>query len=267
MSWLEETYARRRERARERAARVPEEVLRERAARVPPPQDFAAALADGATGDIPAVIAEVKFASPSRGMIRAEKDVEAVAAGYARAGAAALSVLTDVRHFGGDPSFVARAKLASGLPVLRKDFLATPYDVVESRAAGADAVLLIARCLEGAELAALLETARGLGMAALVELHGREDLAKTAGLPVTMVGVNHRDLESLAVDPGLSERMAPELPAGAVRVAESGLSTAGDLRRAARLGYGAVLMGTAFMVEPDPGAALSGLLEACRDAR
>lgn len=264
MAWVEALYARRRDEAEARAARVPEIALRAWVATLPPPRDLAAVLGGRLA---PAVIAEVKFASPSQGVIRAQKDVEVVAAGYARAGAAALSVLTDAEHFGGELTFLARAREASGLPVLRKDFLVAPYEVVESRAAGADAVLLIARYLERPELAELLETAREMGMATLVELHGEEDLEKVTGLPLSLVGVNHRDLETLALDMTLSERMVSHLPDCAVRVAESGLASGADLRHMAQLGYQAVLVGTAFMASPEPGGALASLLEECHGPR
>lgn len=258
MNWLPDFLARKRARLAQAMAQVPEGALLERAAARPPAQDFAAALR---RGPAPAVIAEVKFASPTLGPIRPARDVEAVAAGYARAGASALSVLTEPTAFAGELAFIERASRASGLPVLRKDFLLDPYEVAEARAAGADAVLLIARLLDRAALAAMAARAASLGMAALVELHREEELPLLEGLPLHLVGVNHRDLDTLALDPDLSARLAPRLPSGAVRVAESGLERGADLCRMAALGYDAVLVGSAFMSRPDPGAALAALLE------
>ena len=263
MSWLEELYA-------QKLARTPK---RENGA----PECAAPTIADpaqSASGFTPAlrakpspsVIAEIKFASPSQGAIRPRKDVEAVAESYAAAGAAALSVLTEEKHFGGHLSFIERAKRSSGLPILRKDFLATPCDIAESQAAGADGVLLIARFLHRETLAELICKAREFGLSALVEVHGEEDLEKTAGLPVEIIGVNHRNLETLCLDMALSARLAPLLPAGAIRVAESGISTGRQLRKMAALGYDAVLVGTAFMQTSAPGKALARLIGEARDS-
>ncbi len=192
--------------------------------------------------------------------------MEAVAESYAAAGAAALSVLTEEEHFGGHLSFIERAKKSSGLPVLRKDFLAAPHDVTESRAAGADAVLLIVRFLGREIIAEMICKARELGLAVLAEVHGEDDLKKTAGLPVEIIGVNRRDLETLRLDRALSERLAPIFPEGAVRVAESGFSTGRELCKVATLGYDAVLIGTAFMKQSKPGEALAKLMEETRDS-
>jgi indole-3-glycerol phosphate synthase len=221
-----------------------------------PARDFVGSL----TGQ-PSVIAEIKFRSPSMGLLRPAADVEAVAAGYGRAGASALSVLVDEVHFGGERSFLGRARAACPLPILAKGFFVDPSDLLEARLAGADAALLIARALTREELARMLGTARDAGLAALLELHDEADLAKIAGLDVDLVGVNHRDLDSLAMDLTLSDCLAPRLPACRGRVAESGLSTPADFRRMAALGYNAVLVGTAFMAQPDPGEALARLLE------
>jgi len=257
MPWLPDFVAAKRPRLEERMASVPEALLLERAAARPPARDFAAALRRGSA---PAVIAEVKFASPSRGGLRPTLDVERVAAGYAAAGAAALSVLTEPTAFAGDLAFLERASGASGLPVLRKDFLLETYEVTEARAHGADAVLLIARLLGRETLAAMVGRAEALGMASLVEVHREEELALLEGLSPSIVGVNHRDLDTLVMDRSLSARLAPRLPQGPVRVAESGLETGADLCRMAALGYDAVLVGTAFMSKPDPGAALAALM-------
>jgi len=256
MPWLTDFVDAKRPRLAERMARVPEATLSDQAAARPPARDFAGALRRGAA---PAVIAEVKFASPSKGRLRAARDVEGVAEGYATAGAAALSVVTEPGSFAGELAFLERAAAASGLPVLRKDFLLEPYEVTEARAYGADAVLLIARLLTREALAAMVARAAELGMASLVEIHEEAELGRLEGLPLSVVGVNHRDLDTLALDRGLSARLAPRLPAGVLRVAESGLEAGDDLRRMASLGYDAVLVGGALMSTPDPGAALAAL--------
>lgn len=257
MSWLAEHCAARRMEAARRRGLVPERELRARIAGQAPPLPFAEALR---RKDRPAVIAEIKFRSPSRGELRPVRDVAFVARSYAENGAAALSVLIDERHFGGRLEDLGHARAASGLPLLAKGFLVDPYDVLEARAAQADAVLLIAACLERQLLAEMHTLAGELGMAALVELHGDEDLDKIADLPVHLAGVNHRHLGTLAMDMDLTTRLAPRLPSGTTRVAESGLSSPADLARMHALGYHAVLIGTRFMNAIDPGAALAALL-------
>lgn len=231
------------------------------ATQAPAVRDFRGALAARA-GELPAVIAEVKFRSPSQGWIRPACDVEAVAEGYARSGAACLSVLVDGPHFGGEPAFLTRARSASGLPVLAKGFFVDPVEVDFLRAVGADAILLIARCLDRNTLEAMAHRARALGMAALVELHSEGDLDLIEGLDLDLVGVNHRDLDTLAMDLDLSRRLAERLPAAALKVAESGLQGTDDLRRMRALDFESVLVGTAFMRQPDPGEGLRMLLEA-----
>lgn len=182
-----------------------------------------------------------------------------MARAYEGAGAQALSVLVDRRHFGGDWGFLERARAACGLPLLAKGFFTAPLDLAQARARGADAVLLIARALDAAELSHLVALAHDLDLAVLLEIHDAADLAKAAGLPVEALGVNHRNLDTLALHPDQTVRLAPRLPPGPVRVAESGLATRADLDRMAALGYHAVLVGSALMAEADPGAALRRL--------
>lgn len=184
-----------------------------------------------------------------------------MARAYEGAGARALSVLVDRRHFGGDWGFLERARAACGLPILAKGFFTAPLDLAQARAQGADAVLLIARALDAVELSHLVALAHDLDLAVLLELHDEADLAKAAGLPVEALGVNHRNLDTLAIHPEQSARLAPLLPPGPIRVAESGLATRADLDRMAALGYHAVLVGSALMAEADPGAALRRLKE------
>jgi indole-3-glycerol phosphate synthase len=206
------------------------------------------------------VLAEIKRASPSAGAIRPGADPAAIAREYAAAGAAALSVLTDQRFFDGHLDFLARARAAVPLPLLRKDFIVDPYQVFEARAAGADAILLIVAALEPAQLAALLAESTRLGMDTLVEVHDEDeaDVALAAG--ARLVGVNHRDLRTFTVDMGLTARIAPRLPPAVVLVAESGIRTADDLRAVGDAGAHAVLVGEALMRAPSPGDALARLV-------
>ncbi|HWQ11063.1 MAG TPA: indole-3-glycerol-phosphate synthase, partial [Holophaga sp.] len=193
--------------------------------------------------------------------LRPGHDVAFVARSYELNGASALSVLIDATHFGGSLDDLEKARMATSLPLLAKGFLVDPYEVLEARIARADAVLLIAACLSRETLVGMHDLAMELGMAALVELHAEEDLAKVEGLPLELVGVNHRDLGTLQMDMDLTRRLADRLPLDAAKVAESGLSTPADLARMKGLGYDAALVGSRFMKQRDPGAALSLLLE------
>ena len=264
MSWLSEHCATRRLAVAGRREFLSERALRARAFRQPPPRPFREAL-QKAPGL--AVIAEIKFRSPSQGELRPGHDVEFVARSYELNGASALSVLVDGVHFGGRLDYLERARMATCLPLLAKGFLVDPYEVLEARIARADAVLLIAACLQRAELVAMHTLARELGMDALVELHSEEDLRKVERLPLELVGVNHRNLGTLAMDLDLTRRLAERLPRQAVKVAESGLASLEDLERMRALGYDAVLVGTRFMTQPDPGAALGALLCSSPEAR
>jgi indole-3-glycerol phosphate synthase len=259
MSWLTDHCASRKLDVARRRGFLPEAELRARAFRQAPALPFAAAL--HATKGL-AVIAEIKFRSPSQGELRAQRDVEFVARSYEANGAAALSVLIDGIHFGGRLDYLERARMATTLPVLAKGFLVEPYEVLEARLARADAVLLIAACLERRELSLMHDLARELGMDALVELHSEEDLKKVEGLPLELVGVNHRNLSSLHLDMELTKRLAPRLPKDTIKVAESGIGTPEDLAQMKWLGYDAVLVGTRFMRHTDPGATLGALLNA-----
>ena len=259
MSWLSEYCAQRRLDAVQRRGLLPEPELRARAFRQAPTRPFTSALRKEHG---PAVIAEIKFRSPSQGELRPQRDVEFVARTYELNGASALSVLVDEIHFDGRLDYLERAHMATSLPVLAKGFFVDPYEILEVRLARADAVLLIAGCLERAELIEMHGLARELGMAALVELHSDEDLRKIEGLPLELVGVNHRNLDTLEMDMDLTGRLAPKLPQGAVKVAESGISTPEDLARMKALGFDAVLVGTGFMKHADPGVALGALLNA-----
>ena len=205
-------------------------------------------------------IAEIKRASPSAGPIRPDADPAEIAADYQRGGAAALSVLTDRRFFDGRLEFLARARAASRLPLLRKDFLVDPYQVVEARAAGADGVLLIVAALDGGQLGELCAAAAEWQLDALVEVHDEAEAERALAAGARLIGVNHRDLRTFQMDMGLTRRLAPGCPPEAVLVAESGIRSADDVRAMAEAGAHAVLVGEALMRAPSPGAALEQLL-------
>lgn len=214
--------------------------LEEEAAAAPPPRDFDGALRGGETV---AVVAEFKRRAPSAGDLAPRAEPATVARGYAEGGASALSVLTDERWFGGSLEDLEAARSACGLPVLRKDFVLDPVQLLEARAGGADAVLLIVRALEPSRLRDLLAAADELGMDALVEAHDAEELDTAVSAGAGIVGVNARDLDSFAVDLERSEELVGRIPADRVAVAESGIRGEADVRRMASAGAEAVLVG------------------------
>ena len=218
---------------------------------------FASAL--GAVGRVN-VIAECKRRSPSRGVLAASYDPVAIARQYESGGAAAISVLTEPTFFDGALEHLAAVRAAVDVPVLRKDFVVDDYQLLEARAAGADAVLLIVAALDSSTLTRLIACAESRGLAALVEVHDRKELEQASSAGATVVGVNSRNLRTLQVDRSVLDDLAADLPAGTIAVAESGLKTAEDLRRLGARRYDAFLIGERFMTEPDPGAALAGLL-------
>jgi indole-3-glycerol phosphate synthase len=254
VGFLTEAIARAREDVRSRRPAAPDgapNALRK-------PMDFAGAL----LGARVSVIAEVKRASPSAGAIAdPSTDAAGTATAYERGGASALSVLTEGRHFGGALEDLIAVRAATGLPILRKDFIVDAAQVTESRAAGADAILLIAAGLTDAELAELLAAAREQGMAALIETHTERELERAIGAGAGVIGVNSRDLETLEVDLGRALALMARIPEGAgVRVLESGVRTSDDVLRAADAGADAVLIGEALMRANDPAAKLRELL-------
>jgi indole-3-glycerol phosphate synthase len=210
------------------------------------------------------VIAECKRRSPSRGILRRDYDPAAIAAGYARAGAAAISVLTEPTFFDGSLDHLARVRATVDLPLLRKDFITTEFQLVEARAAGADAVLLIVAALDDRQLRALLQQAASHGLGALVEAHDVTELQRAVAAGATLVGVNCRDLKTLTIDARVFDEVARNLPRGVTTIAESGIRTATDAVRLAQLGYDGFLIGERFMSTPDPGAALDTFLDAAR---
>lgn len=230
---------------------------------VPPHRPFREALL-GAPGAGRRIIAEVKRRSPSKGAIQAAADPVAVARAYEVGGAAAVSVLTDARYFGGSLDDLKAVRAAISLPVLRKDFIIDPYQLAESALAGADAVLLIARALPGDKLGRLLGDATALGLEALVEVHDEAELAAAVEAGATLIGINNRDLASFAVDLGVTRRLAPLAPAGAVVVSESGITGPEDLSALEAAGAHAFLVGESLMRASDPAAALRTLRGAAR---
>jgi indole-3-glycerol phosphate synthase len=257
---LDEILANKRAEVARRRRDVPLAALRERPLWSAPRRGFRAALA---AAPAPAVIAELKRASPSRGTIRADYDPPTIARGYAAGGATALSVLTDERFFSGALEHLAAAREASGLPCLRKDFVVDPYQIDEARAWGADAILLIVAALPDAVGRALLSAAADSGLDVLVEVHDAKEMAWSAAAGATLVGINNRDLGTFAVSLETAERLAPLAAPGMLVVAESGIRSAADVARMRAAGAQAVLVGEAFMERPDPGAALAAWL-ACR---
>jgi indole-3-glycerol phosphate synthase len=206
-----------------------------------------------------AVIAEIKRASPSKGALAPDLDAAQLARTYEASGAAALSVLTDREFFRGAPADLAAARTATALPVLRKDFTVGPADVLDARSMGADAVLLIAAALSPEEMLELAALADSVGLDALIEVHDEAEAERALTGGATLIGVNQRDLFSFDVDPARALRVAAMLPAGVVRVAESGIRDGDDVRRLAAAGFDAVLVGEALVTSPDPGAALRQL--------
>jgi len=253
---LDEILAHKRSELEAARRRVPPEALARRAAQAPPARGFRRALVEAPR---PRVVAEIKRRSPSRGEIRADFDPVACAKACAEAGAAALSVLTDERWFGGRLDDLGAVRAAVDLPLLRKDFVLDAYQIDEARVAGADAVLLIAAVLEPDALAALRRHAARRGLDALVEVHDEAELEAARAAGADLLGVNNRDLRTFAVDLATTERLAPRVPEGTVLVAESGILRHADVERLERAGAHAVLVGEALMREPDVAAALRRL--------
>jgi len=221
------------------------------------PRGFAKALANGSGL---ALIAEVKKASPSKGLIRADFDPPTLARAYADGGATCLSVLTDGPSFQGADAYLVAARAAVSLPVLRKEFLVDPWQVAQSRALGADAILVILAMIDDGLAADLMAEAEGYGMDALVEVHDAAELARAASLGATLIGVNNRDLRTFVTDLAVTERLASATPTGALLVAESGIFTSEDARRLAKAGAKAMLVGESLMRQPDVTAATRALL-------
>ena len=254
--------AAKREHVAARKAALPPSELEARLKAAPgPPRGFARALRAEVGRGRPALIAEIKRASPSRGLIRADFDPPALARAYARGGATCLSVLTDAPYFQGNDRHLTEARAAVDLPCLRKDFILDAYQVVEARAIGADAVLLIMAALDDPAAADLLACARRLGMDALVEVHDEDELDRALRLDgAELIGVNNRNLKTLRVDLETTARLAARMPSDRLLVCESGIHTNADLRRMREAGAQAFLVGEALMRQPRVELATAELL-------
>ena len=223
------------------------------------PRDFTAALRTRIGAGNAAVIAEIKKASPSKGVLRESFDPAAIAASYERAGATCLSVLTDRQFFQGDPDYLVAARSACTLPVLRKEFIIDPYQVAESRALGSDAILLIVSALDDARLGALEDAAGEYGLAVLVEVHDAAELDRALRLRTPLIGINNRNLRDFSVSLHTTIGLLDRVPPGRIVVTESGIVAQRDVTQLRRHGVHAFLVGEAFMRAPDPGAELARL--------
>ncbi|HEY2179977.1 MAG TPA: indole-3-glycerol phosphate synthase TrpC [Caulobacteraceae bacterium] len=258
---LQTIVAYKREEARARRAAVPLADLEARIAARSAPRGFQAALERGHGPGRLALIGEIKKASPSKGLIRADFDPPALALAYERGGAACLSVLTDGPSFQGADSHLVAAREASALPCLRKEFLVDPWQVGESRALGADAVLVILAVADDSLASELIGEAARLGMDALVETHDRGEIRRAARLGARLIGVNNRDLRTFVTDLAVTEKLAEEIPPNAVLVTESGIETPADVARLERAGAKAMLVGESLMRAADVEAATTALLQ------
>lgn len=258
---LAEICAVKRQEVARRKQATPLAGVEKRAAAAAPTRGFGRRLAAVAQeGRRPALIAEIKKASPSRGLIRADFDPATLAKAYKAGGATCLSVLTDTPYFQGTDEYLAQARAAVDLPVLRKDFTVDPYQVYESRTLGADCILLIVAALDDNELRGMAKLARDLGLDVLVEVHDEAELDRALALDGVLLGVNNRNLKTLKVDLATFERLAARVPRDRFLVAESGLKTPGDLARCTRAGARAFLVGESLMAQADVTAATRALL-------
>ena len=240
---------------------IPVDEIERRASAQSPPRDFIGALRAKHSAGTPAVIAEIKRASPSKGLLREDFDPAGIARSYEAGGAACLSVLTDRQYFQGSAEHLSAARAACTLPILRKDFIIDAYQVLEARAIGADCILLIAAAAGVAELRELEQLAHRLGMAVLVEVHDEVELAAALSLSTPLIGINNRNLRTFATTLQTTLDLLPRVPAGRLVVTESGIQGRRDLADLGMHGVHAFLIGEAFMRAPDPGRALLELLK------
>jgi len=258
VSVLEDIVAGVREDLATRKEQVPLEDLKRRVETAPDPRDALAVLRQGGVG----VIAEVKRSSPSKGSLATIDDPTQLAQAYERGGARCISVLTEQRRFGGSLDDLVAVRAAVDVPVLRKDFIVTSYQLWEARAYGADMALLIVAALEQPALVSLVERAESIGLLPLVEVHDADEVDRAVDAGAKVIGVNARNLKTLDVDPAVFSRVAPLIPEGVVRVAESGVRNAQDLLGYAAAGADAVLVGEALVTQADPAAAVQELVSA-----
>lgn len=261
MRMLDEILAHKRDEIVQRKRKVSEAGFREMAHENPSPGGLRDALLSAIEQDRPAVIAELKRASPSRGVIREDFDPTAIAGSYQRGGAAALSVLTDARYFKGSGVVLELARRGATLPILRKDFILDPYQIYESCAMGAAAILLIVAALPDDELKELQQLARTFGLDVLVEVHNGEELERAAAAGADLIGINNRDLQNFDVSLETTLQLAPQAPEDAVVVSESGIHTAQDIAQVRACGVHAFLIGESLMRADDPGIQLAELLQ------
>ena len=254
---LDDIVASKKERLAELRKRSVQKELEQAAVSAPKARDFFAALQ---CGEKPAVIAEIKKASPSAGQIRSDLKVSEIATSYERAGAAAISVLTDEDFFKGHLEYLKEARGAVSLPILCKDFIIDPIQVLTARVAGADGLLLIAAILSQSTLKELLEMAHQLAMACLVEVHDQEELSRVLETEARLIGINNRNLRTFQVSLDTTFRLRPRIPSNRLVVSESGIQTRSDLHSLAAVGVDAVLVGTSLMRAEDPGQKLRELL-------
>ena len=261
---LKQILARKREEVIERSARMPLSALEEHLVDAPAVRDFAGAMQAKIAARKPAVIAEVKKASPSKGVIRENFDPAAIAASYEAGGAACLSVLTDVDYFQGADAYLQQARAACSLPALRKDFVIDPYQVVEARVLGADCILLIVAALDDVAMHRLASRAMALGMDVLIESHDGDELDRALQVPpqagrYPLIGINNRNLRDFSVSLEVTLNLLGRIPADRLLVTESGIHTGDDVVRMREAGVDAFLVGEAFMRADEPGAALAAL--------
>ena len=258
---LRRITARKTDQVAERKRARPASVLADAADRAGPARGFADALAAKIASSRAGVIAEIKRASPSRGVLREEFRPADIAASYARGGAACLSVLTDQNFFQGDDEHLVAARFACTLPVIRKDFVIDAYQIHEARAIGADCILLIAACLDDAQLADFTATAHALGLDVLLEVHDAAELERALAVPTRLVGINNRDLRTFGVSLDTTLDLRSRVPGDRLLVTESGIHTRDDVALMRRHGVDAFLVGESFMRAPDPGAKLAELFK------